>query len=277
MMTTRPGITDFHTHAFADALAPRAIHALEAEAVGIKARLDGRVSSLLDSMDCAGIRRSVLCSIATRPEQFDPILAWSSQIASDRLIPFPSVHPRDPLAIERIRRIRAAGFLGVKLHPYYQDFFLDEDAAFPLYEEIAAQRLILICHTGFDIAFPRVRRCDPARIAAVIKMFPAMRFVATHLGAWKDWDEVRRHLLGLPILMDIAFALESLPPDEARKLLMSHPAEYLLFGTDSPWQDQREALARVRAVGLDAERERAMLETNADRLLLESAANLTPG
>jgi hypothetical protein len=75
MNTTRPGITDFHTHAFPDALATRAIRALEAETDRVKARLDGRISSLLRSMDYAGIRRSVICSIATKPEQFDSILA----------------------------------------------------------------------------------------------------------------------------------------------------------------------------------------------------------
>jgi hypothetical protein len=270
-------ITDFHTHAFPDSLAERAIQTLEAETDGVKARLDGRVSSLLASMDRAGIRRAVICSIATRPEQFDPILKWSSQVATDRIVPFPSIHPRDPQARERVRRIREAGFLGLKMHPYYQDFYLDEEALFPLYEEIAAQQLIFVCHTGFDIAFPRIRRCDPVRISRVLSQVPGLPFVATHLGAWEDWEEVRQHLLGRPIHMEISFSLEMLSRGEARDLLLRHPAEHLLFGTDSPWQDQPEALARFRALGLDAERERAILETNADRLLAASAAAGRPG
>jgi uncharacterized protein len=265
-------ITDFHTHAFPDPLADRAIRTLEAETDGVKAKLDGRVSSLLASMDRAGIDRSVICSIATRPEQFDPILAWSSQIASERIVPFPSIHPRDPQARERIRRIRQTGFLGVKMHPYYQDFFLDEEALFPLYEEIVAQQLIFVCHTGFDIAFPRIRRCDPIRISRVVTQFPLLTLVATHLGAWEDWAEVRRHLLGRPIHMEISFSLEMLAGEEVRDLLLRHPAEHLLFGTDSPWQDQGEALARFRALGLGWERERAAVEANADRLLAASAA-----
>jgi len=265
-------ITDFHTHAFPDGLAARAIQALEAETGDVKAHLDGRLASLLASMDRAGIGRAVICSIATRPEQFEAILKWSEQIASERIVPFPSVHPRDPQARERIRRVRAAGFLGVKLHPYYQDFVLDEEALWPVYEELQKQGLILVCHTGFDIAFPRVRRCDPARIAEVRRRFPELLFVATHAGGWEDWDEVRARLLGRPIYMEISFSLEVLPRAAARALLLEHPAEYLLFGTDSPWQDQAAALALVRGLDLGAEREAALLERNAERLLAASRA-----
>ncbi|MFP4564308.1 MAG: amidohydrolase, partial [Spirochaetia bacterium] len=57
-------IVDFHTHAFPDELAARAVPALEAEA-DIEAVLDGTVTSLLESMDRAGIERSVVASIAT--------------------------------------------------------------------------------------------------------------------------------------------------------------------------------------------------------------------
>ena len=83
------GIIDFHTHAFPDRVATAAIPALEAEG-NIRAHLDGTVAGLLASMDRAGIDQSVVCSIATRPEQFEPILHWSRAIRSERIIPLPS-------------------------------------------------------------------------------------------------------------------------------------------------------------------------------------------
>ena len=67
------GIIDFHTHAFPDELAERVIKMLEDEG-GVKARLDGKISSLLGSMDKCGIEKSVICNIATKPAQFDSIL-----------------------------------------------------------------------------------------------------------------------------------------------------------------------------------------------------------
>src|SRR5450759_3600527 len=102
------GIIDFHTHAFPDEVAGGAIRALEKS--GVTAPLDGRVSSLLTSMDRLGVEKSILCSIATKPAQFAPILNWSKKIRSERIIPFPSLHPDDPDFAAHIRQIQDAGF-----------------------------------------------------------------------------------------------------------------------------------------------------------------------
>ena len=177
-------IIDAHTHAFPDAIAERAVPHLAQEG-HVKAWLDGKVSSLLASMDRVGIAASVVCSIATKPQQFAPILAWSRAIASDRLIPLGSVHPADPEAVAHIRAIGDAGFKGVKLHPYYQDFFADEERMTPLYEAAIDSNLLLVMHTGYDIAFPRIRRADPQKIVTVKERFADLRFVATHMGAWQ--------------------------------------------------------------------------------------------
>ncbi|MDO8303094.1 MAG: hypothetical protein Q7T18_07625, partial [Sedimentisphaerales bacterium] len=88
------GIIDFHTHAFPDAIAVRAMQSLQ-HGCDIQAQLDGKISSLLASMDSCGIETSVVCSIATKPSQFESILKWSEQIQTERILPFPSVHPDD--------------------------------------------------------------------------------------------------------------------------------------------------------------------------------------
>jgi uncharacterized protein len=263
--TTMP-IIDFHTHAFPDAVAARAVPQLVAES-GLPAALDGTVGDLVGSMDVAGIAQSVVCSIATKVLQFGPILSWSKSIASDRIIPFPSVHPDDPDAADRVRMIKAEGFKGIKLHPYYQDFDLDDKRVFPIYEALQECGLILACHTGFDIAFPRVRRADPIRVLNVLKAFPNLIFTGTHMGGWSDWDEVERHLLGKPIYTEISFAKNHLDDERLREFLLSHPAEYILFGSDSPWLDQAWSIANVKALDLGTEREALILGGNAERLL----------
>jgi len=260
-------ITDFHTHAFPDALAERAMTTLLAETDDVTAWHDGRLSSLLSSMDRAGIQRAVVCSIATKPEQFGKILAWSAEIRSERIVPFPSLHPADPDPAQRVRDVAAAGFQGIKLHPYYQDFLLDAPALDPVYAALADCGLMLVCHTGFDVAFPRTRKADPARIAAVLARHPDLRFIATHLGSWEDWDEVERHLLGRPVYMEISYSLHILGKERSRELLTGHPREYVLFGTDSPWQDQSAAVRQLRDLDLGPDWERAILSGNAARLL----------
>jgi predicted TIM-barrel fold metal-dependent hydrolase len=261
------GITDFHTHAFPDNLAPRAMKALCEGAPEATAYHNGTVGSLLRSMDKCGIERSVVCNIATKPSQFEPIIKWSREIATERIIPFCSIHPDDPDAATRISAIKVGGFKGIKMHPYYQDFYLDEPRMMPIYEQTSREDLILVMHCGYDIAFPRVRRVDPARIRKVKELFPDLKFIATHMGAWQQWDEVAAMIVGHPIYIEISFALELLPPEEARGILMGHGEDYLLFGTDSPWTDQANALQLLRGLGLPPKRLEKLLCGNARMLL----------
>lgn len=260
-------IIDFHAHAFPDALAERAIPALEAEAPGVTAFLDGKVSTLLRSMDEAGIKQCVICSIATRPDQFDSIMRWSGEVSSERIIPFPSLHPGDPDYAERVKAIAGEGFKGIKFHPYYQDFILDEDRVLPIYEEILKHDLIIVMHTGFDIAFERVRRCDPEKIINVYNRFPGIKLVSTHLGAWEDWDEVQKHLIGRPVYMELSFSLDLLEKDRARRMFQAHPREYILFGTDSPWTAQKATRDLVLDLELGEEYNRLIFKENAASLL----------
>jgi predicted TIM-barrel fold metal-dependent hydrolase len=259
-------IIDFHTHTFPESVAARAIPALE-KAGNVQAHTDGTTTGLLASMDRAGIEKSVLCSIATRVEQFQPILDWSKQVRSKRLIPLPSLHPEDPQLADHVRTIKEEGFIGIKMHPYYQDFFLTEDRMTELYQTVTACDLLLVMHTGFDIAYPRDRRADPAQVVKVLNTFPDLKLITTHLGGWDDWHEVHRLLVGRPVYMEISFALDFLSRQQARNLINSHLPDYILFGTDSPWADQATCLQKLHELGLDEELLEKILRKNAEGVL----------
>lgn len=259
-------IIDFHAHAFPDTLAARAVSQLE-HGGGVKAFLDGRVSSLLASMDAAGIATSVICSIATKPEQFEPILAWSRQIASPRIVPLASIHPRDPDPVGKAHRVAEAGLCGIKIHPYYQDFDLDDEALFPLYRALDRLGLVVVSHTGFDFAFARERKADPVRILRVLDRVPTLKLVTSHMGAWEDWDDVEKHLIGKPVTMDISLSLHLLGRERGRAMLLAHPEDRILFGTDTPWGGQLETAQAVRALSLGSEREARLFSKNARALL----------
>jgi predicted TIM-barrel fold metal-dependent hydrolase len=266
IVTVMKGIVDFHTHAFPDELADRAMNLL-AEEGDVKPRLDGKISSLLRSMDASGIEKSVVCSIATKPSQFDPILSWCRKIRSERIVPFPSLHPQDPRFSERISEIKREGFKGIKFHPYYQDFRIDDERLFPIYEKISRENLIVLIHTGFDFAFERIRKADPAKIVRVVESFPDLKIMTSHLGAWDDWDEVERHIAGRKIFMEISFSLEYLNPDSVKRIINAHPADHIFFGTDSPWADQGKTLELLKGLNLGRELESLILRDNAIRLL----------
>ncbi len=260
-------IIDIHTHAFPDSVADRAMAHLCSQTDQVTAYLDGRLSSLLESMDANGIEKSVICSIATKPGQFEPIFEWSRSIASDRIVPLASIHPFDPDAPERVRQVAEAGLAGIKMHPYYQDFDVDDERLDPLYGALQDAGLILTMHTGFDFAFEWIDRAGPKRISNVLAKFPELILITTHLGSWQQWDEVQELLIGKPIYMETSFSMQYLEADRLREMLLSHPPEYLLFGTDSPWTDQKEQISAFKGLNLpDSLMEKVFYE-NADNLL----------
>jgi predicted TIM-barrel fold metal-dependent hydrolase len=260
-------IIDFHVHAFPDELATRAMRKLLEEAPEARAHLDGTVRELLRSMDRCGIEKCVLSCIATQPKQFEPIFDWCRQIRGERVIPFPSVHPADEAAAKRVEQIKTEGFAGVKFHPYYQDFRLDEKRMEPIYDKASELGLMVVVHTGYDIAFAYDRRADCERILKVAQRWPDLKFIATHLGAWRMWNEVREQFIGKQVYTEISMALEELERHTARDMLMLHPADYILFGTDSPWTDQGQTLKLLQDLDLPQERMEKILYSNAARLL----------
>ena len=257
---------DFHTHVFPDGIVAGAISALE-EKSGVKAALDGTIADLRRSMHKNGISHSVVCSIATSPKQFAPILEWSKGLMADDITPLPSVHPASPTALNEIQTIHDEGFKGVKLHPYYQDFFLDEKRLLPLFNHIATLGLFVVIHAGYDIGFKEEERANPSQIKNLLQAVPTLKLVAAHLGAWKQWDEVARELIGQDVYLDLAFVLDFLDHGQAITMLKKHPQDRILWGSDSPWEDQATALATLRSLRLGDALEEQILETNGRKLL----------
>lgn len=259
-------IVDFHTHAFPDEIAEKAISKLE-EKSQIKAFLNGRLDSLLSSMDKNGIEKSVLCNIATKPEQFNSILRWCDKIRSERIIPLPSIHPDDKELKERIKLIKKFGFYGIKMHPFYQNFSIDEEKLYPIYEALVENDLFIVMHCGYDIAFPELDIASPQRIINVINKFPELKFISTHLGAWRQWNEVENLMIGKNIFMEISFSFGWLKDEKIKDLILKHPSDYILFGTDSPWADQGREIENLKKLGLPKELMEKIFYLNAERLL----------
>jgi hypothetical protein len=258
---------DFHAHAFPDQLAAKALDRLHTHSGDYRAYHDGTIQGLLQSMDRAGIEKSVVVSIATKPEQVTKITDWSIRIKSERIIPFPSIHPHFRDFPNELDRIKEAGLRGIKLHPMYQEFMLDDPSLFPLYRAIAERRLICLFHAGNDIAFPLSDQAAPGRIRRVLEAVPELTIIAAHLGGWTAWKEVSETLLGRPVYLETSFAITEAEPDDFRRIIENHPPEYFLFGTDSPWQNQKEELDAWKALDIpDGFKEKIFFE-NAERLL----------
>lgn len=259
-------IIDFHVHCFADELAQRAVEVL-AGVGGIPARSDGTVSGIRASMKKSGVDKSVLLSIATKPQQTTKINQWAASIQAGDIIPFGTLHPDFDDWKAELARIRSDGLKGVKFHPDYQQFYVDDPKMYPIYEKAAEFGLIVIFHAGLDIGLPPPYHCTPERLRKVVREFGGATFVAAHMGGYAYWDEVERYLAGEDLYFDTSFGLKSMGREQFDRIASLHGYDKLLFATDSPWEDQTEEVERIRGAMLPATLEKALLGENAAKLL----------
>ncbi|MDR2850418.1 MAG: amidohydrolase family protein, partial [Verrucomicrobiota bacterium] len=271
-----PMTIDVHTHTFPDGIAARALEKLAAKAGHAIAPVsNGTVSDLLEQLQRDGVDKAVVCPIATKPSQFDGILAEAlalrdgerGQAAAEHLVPLASVHPADDARFAHLKQVAESGIRGVKLHPYYQDCVLDTPDLLEYFRCCRDLGLVVQCHCGFDIGFPFDPICGPERIARVLKEVPGLAFIAAHLGGWRQWGGVAEHLLGKDVFLDTAVIPPDLGDAAAQRILREHPADKLLFATDWPWLTFKDGINFVRSVVRDETAQAGILGGNAARLL----------
>ena len=268
-MSTRASnalIIDAHVHIFPDAVAGKAIANMEKNS-GLKMATAGTLSGLTRSMAAGGIAYAVTLPVSTRPDQVPGINRHALALKTPGIIPFGSLHPQYSNFRDEIRRLTDGGIRGVKMHPDHQSFWVDDSALFPLYEALAESGLILTLHAGGNINLPDPARGTPQRLANVIKQFPGLKIIAAHLGGWQHWDEVERHLAGLPFWMDLSFVLGHCPMEQVVRIIRRHGADRIMFGTDSPWVDQARAVADWKQSPFTPREKQAFFRDNAADLL----------
>lgn len=262
-------IIDFHTHAFNPKIARRAVDKLEAIS-GLTPYTRGLVSELTDRFDEWGVDKGVMLSIATKPSQQKVINDWAAQIneENDRIIAFGSVHPDAEDAIEEIDRIKELGLYGIKLHPDYQSFMVDDPKLDDIYEHIAETGLPVIFHAGFDCMSPELIHCPPERTAKMLKRHPDMKVILAHLGGNDMWQDVYDMLAGMDgeLYFDTSFTA-ACPDELMKKIIDRHGCQRILLGSDCPWESTQKMIEKILRLNLSDDEREAVLGLNAARLL----------
>lgn len=261
-------IIDFHVHAFPDALAAKALPLLSKCSGGVKPNYDATISGLESYLAKNNVDYAVVLNIATNPHQEKKVNDFAiSLLEKKNIIPFGSVHPDSPNALSELERLAKAGIRGIKLHPDYQHFFVDDEKMFPIYKKIAELGFITVFHAGVDIGYPKPVHCTPERLLCALDLFDDAPFVAAHFGGWLLWDSVLEDLCGTKVYLDTAFSSGKMPPDYAKELIKAHGADKVLLGSDMPWSDTLDEVRFVQSLDLSAEDEEKILSNNAKRLL----------
>lgn len=262
-------IIDVHTHAFTDALAPKAIPSIVAVATtggGVTAHYDGTIDGLIAAMDRAGVDRSVVAPVATKPSQVTTINDWILSLDRGRVIPFGAMHPDFPDPAVEIARLAGGGIRGIKMHSRNQDFLPDEARMAPIYRAVIDAGLVVLFHAGRDMVESGFE-AQPANFAHMLDEYPDLVCVLAHMGGYEYWAEVREHICGRDVYLDTAYVPGHLPDDELLALIEDHGAGKVLFGSDGPWTDVRAEIAHISRLGLDPTELAGVLGENAERLL----------
>lgn len=257
---------DFHVHAFPDKVAAKALPKLSASS-GLRPTTDGTLAGAEAYAEANGIDKIVLLNVAETPAQQRKANEWALSAASERVLPFAALHPLSPDWRAELEKAAERGAKGVKLHPEYQLFDMDDPAVYPLYEQTLKLGMILLFHAGFDPAFPDSRRGYPDRAAKVVRDFAGGKIVLAHMGNCLSAEETERHLAGLPVYMDVSMCHAGIDPARAGAFMRAHGERYFLFGSDTPWGGYEETVNWLDRTGLSEEAKSAVMGENAARLL----------
>jgi uncharacterized protein len=256
-------IIDLHNHVWPDHVAARALGA----AVPTMTLFgDGTVAGLARAQDEAGVDYSVCLAVASTPAQVERANAFSGGLDRSRFIPFGTVHP-ELSPEENLRHLRAAGVRGVKLHPTFQRYRLDDPALLDVLAALAGE-FPVIAHVGAGGGGDG-SGASPAMVRDIVRALPELTLIACHFGGYHMLDDAADTLVGEPVLFDTSWppSLAVLDPARVRAIIQRHGAENVVFASDWPTASPAAEIAAVRGLGLSAADTDLILGGNAARLL----------
>ncbi|MGI6012731.1 MAG: amidohydrolase family protein [Oscillospiraceae bacterium] len=259
---------DFHTHCFPDRIAENAIKKVGHAAGDLLPYSDGTLTGLKQHMQEQGVDGFVALNIATNPRKMRSINDFAAQISAsgDCCFGFGSIHPDAPDALEELDYIKSIGLKGVKLHPDYQQFFVDDEKMRPIYQKISKLGLITVFHAGQDYGYPYPYHAMPKAMCRALQWFDGAPVVAAHWGGLDCGPEVVALLCGLPLYFDTSMGYSMMPRPTAERILEKHGVDRMLLGSDSPWHTPQMELRFLNSLGLS--------DTELDRICYRNAASL---
>ena len=160
--------------------------------------------------------------------------------------------------------LKELGLKGVKLHPDFQLFALNEEKAFKLGEAINDAGLPVLIHCG-DF---RYNYSNPEQLMPFLEKFPDMTVIGAHFAGWSMWEKATEQLAGTPNLyVDLSSSLYALSPETALELIHAYGADRVLWGTDYPMWDSVSEMEYFDKIDLTQQERSQILYENAAKLL----------
>jgi predicted TIM-barrel fold metal-dependent hydrolase len=267
-------IIDFHTHIFPDRIAEKTIEHLSLKG-SISPFSDGTKEGLCQRLREANTDIALNLSVLTSPSRFESVNRFAKEVnetfaenGNKGIMSFAGIHPECNDLDIKMKWIKDNGFLGIKLHPDYQETFIDDER----YERILALAkeldLIVVTHSGADIAYRGFPvRCTPDRALKLIKKIRHPKLVLAHMGASEMSEEVYEKLCGEDVYFDTAFVLRFTDRETFTKIVKKHGDDKILFGSDSPWSGIDRDIDIIHSFDLTKNTEDKIFFENSKKLL----------
>ena len=256
-------IIDSHAHIFPQKISLKASGAI-GDFYGIKMHHDGMAHTLNGLMEEAGIEKALVCSTATTPHQVEVINNFVHEKCEqyDKFIGLATLHQDMEDAEAEILRIKKLGLHGIKLHPDFQKFKIDDEKMFPVYKILEREKLPILFHTGdkrYDFSGPR-------HLIKIMEKFPDLVCIGAHFGGYSEWKEAEMYPKSKNLFFDTSSSLDVLPKEEALALISHFGVEQFMFGTDYPMWTPGEEIEKVLALGLSEDDYEKIFHANFERL-----------
>ena len=259
-------IIDAHCHIYPEKIADRAVHGTDTF-YGIVSKRKGTAKDLIDEKHVSNVDIFVVQSVATTPHQVKSInefVAKEVELYGDFLIGLGTLHQNSEDMEGDVLHLLELGLKGVKLHPDIQNFKIDEERYFPIYELCQKHNLPILMHTG-DY---RYDNSNPNRVIPILETFKDLTLIGAHFGGWSIYDEASQKLCKYEnFFVDCSSAFYALEKSDAKKIINRYGTDKVLFGTDYPMWDAVDELEYFFSLGYGEQDNKKMLSENVKRVL----------
>ena len=259
-------IINAHAHIYPEKIAAKATDTIGVF-YDIKMQMPAGTSErLLEDGRQIGITGYVVHSVATTAHQVRSINEFIKREveAHPEFIGFITLH--QDLTEEEINNevewAIANNMRGIKLHPDFQKFNIDDEVAEKFYRA-ASDNLPILFHIGDD----RYEFSKPSRLVKMAKKYPKVKFIAAHFGGYRCWDDAHLYKGLDNIYFDTCSSLPFIDSKKAKELIDMHGADKFFFATDFPMWDAKTELERFNKIPLTDEEREMILSGNIKRLL----------
>lgn len=266
-------IIDFHTHVFPDKIAEKTIlHLMEKG--GIDSYGNGTLDSLIKAMKASKTDKALVLPICTKPSQFDSVNRFALELNKmDNIYSFGGIHPECENIKEKLKFIKSSGFRGIKLHPDYQEMYIEDERYYELIKTAVELDLYVTIHAGVDVAYPDDVHCPPKQSRKLLDRLYGKnknvqpRIILAHLGGIDMYDDVEKYLVGQPVYFDLAVILNMAKKEQIERIIKNHGADKILYASDFPWSELKKNVEIMDSLNISDEEKELIFHKNAEKIL----------